>query len=87
MEHAVVGAVAGDDARRLKPGVDGELVQRVEVVRRLLAAKRREVLARAIESMDVVARVAVRDVQVAVRRDVEARAGGRRAVRFARSGP
>ena len=46
VDDAVVGAVAGDDARRLEARVDRELVQRVEVVGRLLAAERLQVLAR-----------------------------------------
>jgi hypothetical protein len=74
VHDAVVGAVAGDDAaHRLKPRVHGELVQRAEVVRFLLAAERGEVFPGAIEAVNVVAGVAVGHVEVAVGRHVETR--------------
>ena len=85
VHDAIVGAVAGDEARRLEARVDRELVQRVEVVRRLLAAERCEVLAGLVEAVDVVAGVAVGDVDVAVGRDVHARSAAAPAGCSARS--
>ncbi len=71
MYDAIVGAIAGDDAGRLKPRVDRQLVQRVEAVGRLLAAERGDVLAGLVEPVDVVAGVPVGDIEVAVGRDVQ----------------
>ena len=72
VHDAIVGAVAGDQAHRLVARVNRELVQRAEVVGLLLAAERFQVLAGAIEAMDVVAGVAVGDVEVAVGRHIHA---------------
>ena len=55
----------------VKRRVDRQLVQRVEAVRRILPAERVEILAGLVEPVDVVARIAVGDVDVAVRRDVQ----------------
>jgi hypothetical protein len=72
MDHAVVRAVARDQPRGLEARIDGELVQRVEAVGRLLAAERREVFAGLVEAVNVIARVAIGHVDVAVGRHVEA---------------
>src|SRR5690606_11534669 len=72
VDDPVVRAIGGNQARRLEAAVDRELVERVEAVGRLLAPERGEVLAGAIEPVDVVARVPVGDVDVAVWRDVDA---------------
>ena len=50
--------------------IDGDLVQRLEAVGRLLAAEGLQVFAGLVEAMDVVARVAVGDEEVAIGRDV-----------------
>ena len=72
VNDAIVRAVAGDDANRLKARVDSELVKRVEIVRFFLAAERSQILARLVEAMNVVAGIAIGDVEVAVRRDIHA---------------
>ena len=72
VNDAIVRAVAGDDASRLKARVDGELVKRAEGVRLFLAAERVQVFACPVEAMNVVAGIAIGHVEVAVRRDIHA---------------
>jgi hypothetical protein len=72
VNDAIVRAVAGDDANRLKARVDGELMKRVEIVRFFLAAERSQIFARLVEAMNVVAGIAIGYVKVAVRRDIHA---------------
>ena len=73
MHDAVVQPVRRDDARGIEARVHRDLVQDVEAVGRGLAAERAEIAAARIEMVDVVARVAIGDVQIAVRRHIHAR--------------
>src|SRR5690606_4653505 len=65
MHDAIVQPVRRDDPRRLEARIDGDLMQDVELVRRRLPSEGLEVVAGGIEPVDVVARVAVSDVEVA----------------------
>jgi hypothetical protein len=68
MDHPVVRAISGDQTQRVESRVDRELVQRVELVWLLFAAETVEVLSVFIEPVDVIARVPVCDVDIAVGR-------------------